>query len=159
MDEIDVIKYDLNFTEQWRYSGRVLSRAENYLILEAFFDRSDVLVANLMLSRGDRFLEIYFKDRWYNIFEVYSGESDLPKGWYCNITRPALIQPGNIRYVDLALDLVVLPDGQQTVLDEDEFEQLLLDDIDELQALAALNELQALFAFHLPEFSIDRLVV
>ena len=33
-------------------------------------------------------------------------------------------EASQIRYVDLALDLLVFPDGRQLVLDEDEFEAL-----------------------------------
>ena len=47
-------------------------------------------------------------------------------------------------YVDLALDLLVYPDGRQLVLDEDEFQALSLDTATHVKAQAALNELQRL---------------
>ena len=69
-----------------------------------------------------------------------------PKGWYCNVTTPASFDADGIRYVDLALDLFVHPDGRFTVLDEDEF-ALACGDYrpeDAAQARTALQELIAL---------------
>ncbi len=81
-----------------------------------------------IIRTGDRFIETYFTERWYNVFEIHDREDDRLKGWYCNIGRPAVMESENtISYVDLALDLWVAPDGSQTVLDEDEFDALDLD--------------------------------
>ena len=47
------------------------------------------------LRRGDRFIETYYTDRWYNIFEIHAREDDRLKGWYCNIAKPAVMEAGN----------------------------------------------------------------
>ena len=52
---------------------------------------------------------------------------------------------GRIYYVDLALDLWVTAEGDQHVLDEDEFAVLELDEATRSRALAALAELRRLF--------------
>jgi hypothetical protein len=96
------------------------------------------------LRRGDRFLETYFTDRWYNIYEIHAREDDSLRGWYCNVGKPALLDGDCLSYVDLALDLLVFPDGRQVVLDEDEFLSLELSIADRRQALAALEELKNL---------------
>jgi predicted RNA-binding protein associated with RNAse of E/G family len=44
--------------------------------------------------------------------------------------------------VDLALDLVVLPDGKWTVLDEDEFAALKMAPGERFQAMRALEQLK-----------------
>ncbi len=67
------------------------------------------------------------------------------KGWYCNVGKPAVIEDGILSYVDLALDLWVSPDGKQTVLDEDEFKALELDEELKAGALKGLDELKELF--------------
>ena len=54
--------------------------------------------------------------------------------------------PGVVIDTNVALDLLVFPDGRQEVLDEDEFAALNLDADDQHSARAALAELQALFA-------------
>ena len=52
---------------------------------------------------------------------------------------------GVVSYRDLALDLLVFPDGKQIVLDEDEFEALQIPQADKDEAIAALRELQLKF--------------
>jgi predicted RNA-binding protein associated with RNAse of E/G family len=95
------------------------------------------------LKRGDRFVETYYTDRWYNIFEIHDRDDLHMKGYYCNISRPARFMDGRIEYVDLFLDLWVSPDGAQVVLDEDEFLAAQLDDATRRSALRSLAELQA----------------
>jgi uncharacterized protein len=144
---ITVIKRNLEGREVMRYSGMVLSKGPGGITLEANFEHADVPVANIVLRRGDRFIETYYTDRWYNIFEIHNRENDRLKGWYCNIGKPAVAEGTDIiSYIDLALDLWVAADGTQTVLDEDEFAALDLDAETRSQARAALAELQAVFA-------------
>jgi predicted RNA-binding protein associated with RNAse of E/G family len=146
MTTITVRKLNEKGQETWRYQGRLVERGADYLILEAFFDREDTQVHGMMLARGDRFIETYFTDRWYNIFEIYDRADDHLRGYYCNIGFPAEIGEDKLSYVDLALDLLVFPDGRQVVVDEDEFERLKLTASQRQQARAALKELQQLFA-------------
>ncbi len=63
----------------------------------------------------------------------------------CNITTPPQIGDGLIAYVDLALDLLVYPDGRMLVLDEDEFTALELAEWQQKRAIAALDELKSYF--------------
>lgn len=130
----------------WQYEGKVLRREDNLLILEAFFDRDDMPFQETVWKRGDRFVETYYADRWYNIFEIYDRDTAALKGWYCNVCQPAVIGDDFVAYVDLALDLWVAPDGRQTVLDEDEFEALHLDEDLKRNARAGLRELRARFS-------------
>ncbi len=143
--DILVLKLDPSGQETWRYSGRVLERTPNSIRLEAFFNRPDTPFHGILLAEGDRYVEDYFSDRWYNIYAIYSHVDGQFKGWYCNVTRPALIAADCVSYVDLALDLLVYPDGRQLVLDEDEFAALALDESTRRQALLALSELKSLF--------------
>ena len=143
---VTIIKRSPGGQEIIRYTGEILQRTPDSITLEASFDHADVLVMQTTLSRGDRFIETYYTDRWYNIFEIHDHENDRLKGWYCNIGKPAVMESGNrISYVDLALDLWVAPNGDQTVLDEDEFAALDLDTETRSRARAALEELQKRF--------------
>ncbi|HKY53652.1 MAG TPA: DUF402 domain-containing protein, partial [Anaerolineales bacterium] len=67
------------------------------------------------------------------------------KGWYCNIGMPAVIEDGVVSYVDLALDLWVSNNGNQAVLDEDEFNSLTLSKEVRARALKGLEELRRFF--------------
>ncbi len=144
-DQILVIKLNPEGKETWRYPGRVIERHPNWLKLEAFFNRDDMPFHGMTFKRGDRFIESYFADKWYNIFEMYDRDTQEMKGWYCNVTTPAKIESQKVSYVDLALDLLVYPDKRQLILDEDEFKELQIDEATRSQALTALAELQELF--------------
>jgi uncharacterized protein len=144
--KITVIKQDFAGKETWRYEGRLLGHVINGVVIEAFFNRPDLPFHGIVLGEGDRFVEGYYTGRWYNIFEIHDRIDDHLKGWYCNVSYPAVIDRNVIAYKDLALDLLVFPDGRQLVLDEDEFLQLPLSDPDCVKARLALKDLQALFA-------------
>ncbi len=146
MEPINVLKRNLQGEVTWQYSGLVLERGENFVRLEARFNREDLPFMGVVLKQNDRFVETFYTDRWYNIFEIHDRDDDQVKGWYCNLGRPAAWDaPDTISYVDLALDLWVAADGTQTVLDQDEFEALGLDEATRAQVLTGLAELQTLF--------------
>jgi len=141
-DSIDIIKLNLENQEVWRYQGRIIDRDPSSLLVEAFFNIDDRPFHGITIRRDDRSIERYFSDRWYNIFEIHDRDDDRIKAWYCNITKPAAFSPGKITYVDLALDVLVYPDGEYITLDHDEFEALDLDPITSQKALNALNNLK-----------------
>jgi len=145
MDNVVVVKQNTEHVETWRYEGKILKQKPNMVLLEAYFNRSDLPFHGIVLKRNDHFLELYFTDRWYNIFEIHDRDDDRLKGWYCNVTLPANREDGKITYVDLALDLLVFPDGRQLVLDEDEFEALEIPAKQKNSALQALEELKCIF--------------
>ncbi|MEU7027553.1 DUF402 domain-containing protein [Streptomyces sp. SBR177] len=98
---------------------------------------------------GDVFTEHYWRDRWYAVKEVRSGDGAL-KGWYCDVTRPAAVAADGARVVveDLDLDLWVSADGSEVLrLDEDEFAASGLAASDPeaaARAVRALDELERL---------------
>jgi len=139
---ITVHKLNEQGVEVFCYSGILITKQETRLTLEAFYERSDVEFFGITFREGDRFIETYFSDRWFNIFEIYDAGDDRLKGWYCNVTRPARIEQGHVYTEDLALDLLVYPDGRLRVLDEDEFEEMELSESDRKNALSALEELK-----------------
>ena len=142
---ITVQKKNLAGEVIYQYEGVLLSRADHTIKLEALFDRADMPFMDVVFKAGDRFVEYYYTDRWYNIFVIRDRDDGHVKGWYCNIGKPAVIEDAVVSYVDLALDLWVSADGKQTVLDEDEFAELGL--VEELRAgaLQGLGELKQLF--------------
>jgi uncharacterized protein len=145
MAGIAVFKLDLAGTVTWQYEGRILRQAPDEIVVEALFNGRVTPVADVVLQTGDRFVETYYTDRWYNIYEVHDGVDDRLKGWYCNISRPAVIREASVSYVDLALDLWVSADGRQIVLDREEFDALPIEPAERAAALAALAELRERF--------------
>ncbi len=143
--KIKVLKLNLQQEVIWDYSGKISGANKNIIIIEAYFDREDMYVEGMPLLKGDRFVETYYTDRWYNILEIHARENDALRGWYCNISYPAELEGPNLSYVDLALDLIVFPDGHQIVIDREEFNSLPLSDDNRGKALKALTELQDYF--------------
>lgn len=133
------------------YIGQVLWREDDEIVLHATWQRPSLDLGYTVLEPGDRFIEHFYADRWYNIFKVRAADGRL-KGWYCNVTRPARISEDEIAAEDLALDLWVAPDGTMQVLDEDEFAALPLISDEREAARMALAELQALASRRAPPF-------
>jgi protein associated with RNAse G/E len=137
------------------YQGEVLSRDERHVLLRAIWTWPREELGYVAFEPGDHFYEHFYADRWYNVFAISSAEAG-PKGWYCNITRPALLGSDVIESEDLELDLFVPPDRQGLlVLDEDEFaarDLLANDPAAHYAALAALEELQRLATRGHPPF-------
>lgn len=143
--QIEVQKKNLAGEITWKYDGTVLRRDDNVIVLEALFDRQDMPFMDVVLKKGDRFVETFFNDRWYNIFAIHDRDEGKLKGWYCNVGMPAVFKDGIVSYVDLALDLWVSVNGEQIVLDEDEFEEMNLSDEIRAGAMKGLAELKRLF--------------
>lgn len=154
-----VKKLDANGRFVWQYDAIILERTPTFVRLEAYFNRDDIDLGYTIFAKGDRFIEYYYSDDWYNIFAVYHQKTDSLKGWYCNISRPARFEKAGafeeiadsretadfpesvVLFEDLALDLWVYPDGQYLVLDEDEFEELNLPPTDKQACKTAVAAL------------------
>ncbi len=142
------------------WSGHLLSRDTHSLVLEARFNRKTMPLGYVTMATGDRFVETYYTDRWYNVFAIYAGDGGEFKGWYCNISRPTEIveparsgEPTLVKTVDLVLDYFRQPSGRDFVLDEDEFAELKLAPAEAAAARAALDELKALAGAGLGPFA------
>ena len=145
MNSIWIVKLNTNNIETWRYKGQILKQSLDQITVEAFFDKPDIQFHGMLLRKGDRFVETYFTKRWYNIFEIHAKEDDSLRGWYCNVSTPAIIREDRILYIDLALDLLVFPDRSQIILDKEEFELLEISNEMRINAEKALDELQKKF--------------
>ncbi|MET9910587.1 DUF402 domain-containing protein [Streptomyces sp. NPDC006476] len=95
-------------------------------------------------EKGDVFTEYYWRDRWYAVKEVRDAEGGL-KGWYCDVTRPAVLFGSELIVEDLDLDLWRSADGRDVRrLDEDEFAASGLAERDPEAAAAAVAALDTL---------------
>lgn len=144
--EITVIKQNAAGQEVWRYGGRLLRHTPNARLIAAPFNRDSFIFEGIPFNRGDLFIEAFYAHRWFNVFEIHDASNGAVKGWYCNVTRPAMFSDGMVASADLALDLLVYPDGSFRLLDEDEFADLQLDAETQAKALAAVEALKRLFS-------------
>ncbi|KAA3658235.1 MAG: DUF402 domain-containing protein [Chloroflexi bacterium] len=141
MSDFTVHKLDENGRLILSYPAKVLERTNNHIRLEAFFSRDDMELGYVTFKRGDRFVEYFYTDRWYNVFAIYDRDDAVFKGWYCNICRPSVIGETAVHCEDLALDIWIDPQGQTTILDEDEFAQLAISQKEKHAARIALDKL------------------
>jgi uncharacterized protein len=156
-DLLTVKKLNLQQELIMAYDGTVLERTGDTLVLEARFNRETLDLGYAVLEHHDRFIEHFYTDRWYNIFEIHSVHDDHLKGWYCNIARPAVFGSDALEQIDLALDVWINPDGSYHLLDRDEFDALDLDRTTRLRAQQAVGELIYLLYHRAAPFtSIDQ---
>lgn len=131
------------------YEAELLRRDATSMTLRAVWTLPPVEMGLLRFEPGDTLIEHYYADRWYNIFALHAAHGRF-KGWYCNVTRPAVFGETYVESEDLELDLIVGPDRSATQLeDEDEFAARNLERDEpaaHAAALAALEELRALVA-------------
>ncbi len=139
--QVTVYKLDENGHAVWHYPAKVLERQPHRVRLEAFFNRDDIDLGYVTFNRGDRFVETFYTDRWYNVFAVYDRDEGGLKGWYCNICRPAQVTETAVTCEDLALDVWIGADGRTLVLDEDEFAALDLDEEERRKGKTAVQQI------------------
>jgi uncharacterized protein YbjT (DUF2867 family) len=130
------------------YDATVRSDDGVHLVVQAPFEGAEAHgVGSVTFGPGDIFTEHYWTDRWYSVKEV-RGPSGALKGWYCDVTRPAVRKAASVYSEDLDLDLWV--SGDRTIverLDEAEFVASGLtarDPFAAAQARAALDALESL---------------
>ena len=136
-----------------QYQGEVLERLADGIIIQAYWKHSPKDLGYVCFEPGDLFIEYYYTNRWFNIFEI-SNASNERKGWYCNIAEPAEINEDQILQKDLLLDVWVNPRGETLILDEDEFEaDRMLDDAQRQGAREGLRDLLQIITAQLAPFS------
>src|SRR5215469_8545674 len=144
MTTIIVHKLNLKGEIAVTYQGELAQCLPDGVRLDARWTRPPLPLGYTTFETGDRFVEWYYTDRWYNILEIHAAGDDRLKGWYCNVAEPARIGGDTLAFRDLFLDLWVAADGTTRVLDEDEFAAAKLDPATRNAARAALQELQRL---------------
>jgi len=152
MTAFTVIKLDARGDYELSYEGVLRERTDAFICVDAEFKFSDRDLGYIKLRRGDRFREWFYADRWFNIFRVRDGETSALKGWYCNITRPPVIEARQVAAEDLCLDVFVHPDGRTLLLDEEDFAELNLPKDDVEKAWQAVDAIRRLVEKRLPPF-------
>jgi hypothetical protein len=151
MTRITVHKLDLRGEVVLWYDAELIEQFADGVRLEARWTRPALPLGYTRFAPGDLFVEWFYTDRWYNIFEIHTAEGRL-KGWYCNIAEPASISASVVASRDLLLDLWVDPHGKMRVLDEDEFAAAALGNATRARARQALTELKAAVQARQPPF-------
>jgi uncharacterized protein len=141
-----------------QYQGEIIERLTNGVIILAYWKLPLKDLGYVRFEPGDRFIEYYYLNRWFNIFDISTANGER-KGWYCNIAEPAFLHDDLILQIDLLLDVWVDPWGTALILDEDEFEaDTSLKDQQRTGAHQGLQELLQMIATQADPFSFKPLV-
>ncbi len=128
------------------YSAHPIVQTPTHIVVRALWTRPAVDLGYMQIAPGDFLDEHFYQDQWFNVFAWYSAAGRL-RGWYCNVTRPAVFHRHSLTSVDLELDLFVDADRHtMTRLDVDEFESRAYhhhDPVTYRAGYAALTELES----------------
>jgi protein associated with RNAse G/E len=70
---------------------------------------------------AERAADMFFwRTRWYNVY-VNREADGLLQAYYCNVSLPPVVRDSTLSFVDLDLDVRIMPDGSFDILDTDEF--------------------------------------
>ena len=152
MRPFTVVKRDAFGVEELSYEGVLRQCTAAFVCIDASFALADRELGYIALRQADQFREWFYRERWYNIFRVGDAKSGALKGWYCNITRPPLIEADRVTAEDLCLDVFVYPDGRTLLLDADEFAALALPTGEAEKAWGAVDAIRCLVEKRQPPF-------
>jgi hypothetical protein len=113
-----------------------------------------VFLGYTVFEPGDIFLETYYRERWFSIWQVISHRTGRTKGWYCNVCQPFEREGDELRFVDMELDVFVFPDGRFVILDEEDLERADLPDSEKNAARAGLAEVCTWILERQPPFDV-----
>jgi len=140
-----------------QYQGEIIERLTDRVIILAYWKQPLKDLGYVSFEPGDRFVEYYYFNRWFNIFDISTANGER-KGWYCNIAEPAFMHDDQIVQIDLLLDVWVDPWGTALFLDEDEFvADTSLDDQQRTGARQGLQDLIQMIATQTDPFSFKPL--
>src|SRR5437588_4518609 len=117
---ITVVKQNPLGEAKVQYQGEIVEHTPHRVIIQAYWSRPTKNLGYTRFEPGDRFIEYYYSDRWFNIFDI-TDALEVRKGWYCNVAEPARIFEDRIEQIDLFIVVWVTPQGETLILDEDEF--------------------------------------
>ena len=109
-------KHDGSLHRIWD-RGLVLENNDDYLVIAT--KRAKVTENNgRKWFTKEPAVTIFSKKEWWNVICMLKKDGIC---YYCNIASPAIIEEGNIKYIDYDLDAKLFPDGNIRVLDEKEY--------------------------------------
>ena len=87
---ITVVKQNPRGEPKIQYQGEIFERLASGVIIQAYWSQATKKLGYTTFEPGDRFIEYYYTNRWYNIFDI-ADANGVRKGWYCNVAEPAVL--------------------------------------------------------------------
>lgn len=117
---INSLNFDGTVRRTW--VCELIEQYGQFYVFSGIFDHDvdhDVLG---LIKEGTVSYEYYWLDRWYNIFRFHNADGTL-RNYYFNISMPPVFAGEELNFIDLDIDIIVLPDSSYQILDRDEFLQ------------------------------------
>ncbi len=104
--------------EEWECELLVLDPGRYAAVRYVLPEERSLAGTLLVLPAGTVTIGHFWDDRPYTAYHWLSGEQTL--GVYCSVAELLDVEPDGIVYLDLAVDVLFLPGGEVSVLDEHE---------------------------------------
>ena len=110
-----------------RFPTIVLYESEQEVVLCNILYPSQPLIAEKTIILDKNFIGIWYcpYKNWHDIAAIYDEQKNF-KGYYCDICSPVKKNTDGYEITDLFLDLWIFPDGKYIILDQDEFDNAVL---------------------------------
>lgn len=118
---LTIVKLDPVGRAVARYSGLRVPASPGWIAVIAEWTSGPVASGPLQFESGDRLFEYFSVVEPLNAFALYTADGRF-KGWYANVSCPALFVEGELWWRDLYIDVIADAAGNVTVLDEEELE-------------------------------------
>ena len=125
--QLEVQKNKLDGSLKMRYWAELIGANQDERLIRALGNFDQQIIGDFWLRDGDEYIEWYSRVKGYNILEIHAKPDGPIKFWYCNICLPAHFVGESIVWTDLALDLLVSPQREFFLLDQDELAGFKLD--------------------------------
>ncbi len=119
---LTVVKLDSTGRPVARYPGIRQPAAPGWIAITARWQLGRIASGPLVFEPGDLLVEYFSLVEPINAFALHAADGSF-KGWYANVSCPALLVERELWWRDLFIDIVIDALGQITVLDEEELEQ------------------------------------
>lgn len=126
---IEIVKISPKGKPPVRYTGEIIDSPDGWIAARAQWVHGYMDLQYMVFQPGDYLDEYFALDQPFNAMALYRPDHSLV-AWYCNVTRPTVIENGEIHWHDLYIDVIVYPDGRTLVLDEDELHEAGVEDND-----------------------------
>lgn len=118
LSRIIEVKRTLSGTEK-RFECAVLLRNDTHVVV-LFVAPAAMHVHGIDLPAGTITFGHFWTDRPYNVYHWLDRTSGATIGYYVNLSDGTRVAEGLLEWRDLAIDVLLLPNGRMTILDEDE---------------------------------------
>lgn len=118
------IKYDSGIVE---HKCMLLAAGNHRAVLFHIIEDPFTVIANqtqLTIPKGSYTIAYYWEDRPYNLYFWRDADGSY-LGSYFNIVKNTVSTDGMVSFEDLIIDMLVLPNGDFFILDEDELPESL----------------------------------